>query len=216
MVQLSPMTSVRFDGNRHSTLSERFPRNVAMLNANRGTEMSKAPLEKVKEEFLKLLPPTLFFFVTLHIVALIRSLMVRGTGIETMTSVSVTIAALILGKSVLIADMLPVINRFPEKPLIYNVAWKTIIYLVVAAFLHYIENLIDFWRKTGSFVTGNRDLLANIIWPHFLAIQLVLLVIIVMYVTMSELIRVIGLSKVKRMFFGPLPELEPRPTSSAA
>jgi hypothetical protein len=182
----------------------------------RGTEMSKAPLEKVKEEFFKLLPPTLFFFVTLHIVALIRSLMVSGTGIETMTSVSVTIAALVLGKSVLIADMLPAINRFPERPLIYNVAWKTAIYMIVAAFLHYLENLIDFWRKAGSFVAGNRDLLANIIWPHFFAIQLLLLVIIVMYVTMSELLRVIGLEKVKRMFFGPMSEVGTRPTSSAA
>jgi hypothetical protein len=178
--------------------------------------MSKTPLEKVKEEFLKLLPPTLFFFVTLHIVALIRSLMVTGTGIEPATSVSVTIAALVLGKSVLIADMLPAINRFPRKPLIYNVAWKTTIYMAVAAFLHYLENLIDFWRKAGSFVAGNQDLLANIIWPHFFAIQLLLLVIIVMYVTMSELIRVIGLERVKRMFLGPISEVDTGPTSSAA
>jgi hypothetical protein len=180
-----------------------------------GAEMSKT-VEKVKEEFLKLLPPTLFFFVTLHIAALIRSLMVKGTGIETATSFSVTIAALVLGKSVLIADMLPAINRFPERPLIYNVAWKTMIYLVVAAVLHYLENLIEFWRKAGNFVSANRDLLANIIWPHFLAIQLVLFVIIVMYVTMSELIRVIGLEQVRRMLFGPLSELEKRPTSPPA
>ena len=37
--------------------------------------------EKVKEEFLALLPPTIFFFIALHIVALIRSLMTKGTGI---------------------------------------------------------------------------------------------------------------------------------------
>jgi len=38
----------------------------------------------------------------------------------------VAVAALILGKALLLADMLPVINRFPDKPLIYNVTWKTI------------------------------------------------------------------------------------------
>jgi hypothetical protein len=166
----------------------------------------KKLLEKLKEEFLKLLPPTLFFFVALHIVALIRSLMVKGTGIESMTSLSVTVAALVLGKSVLIADMLPAINRFPSKPLIYNVAWKSAIYLVVAAFLHYVENLFDYWHKAGGFVAGNRDLVEHIVWAHFLAIQLLLLVMVVMYVTTSELIRVIGAQEVKRMFFGPIPD----------
>lgn len=165
--------------------------------------MTKA-IEKVKEEFLKLLPPTLFFFIMLHIVALIRSLMVRGTGIETMTSLSVTIAALVLGKAVLISDMIPAINRFPEKPLIYNVVWKTSIYLSVAALLHYLENLIDFWRKSGSLISGNRELLDHNVWSHFWAIQLLLFVIIVMYVTMSEMTRVIGAGDVKRMFFGPI------------
>ena len=73
---------------------------------------------KLKEEFLALLPPTIFFFVALHIVAFIRVLMLKGTGISPLSSVSVAVAALILGKAVLIADMLPMINRFPDKPLI--------------------------------------------------------------------------------------------------
>jgi hypothetical protein len=82
---------------------------------------------KIKEEFVALIPPTIFFFVALHIVAFIRVLMLKGTGIAPMTSPSVTIAALVLGKAVLIADALPVINRFPDRPLFYNVAWKTTI-----------------------------------------------------------------------------------------
>src|SRR4029450_11728875 len=83
---------------------------------------------KLKEEFEALLPPTIFFFVALHMVALIRVLMLKGTGIVLGTSVSVTLMALILGKAVLLADMLPFINRYPTKPLIYNVVWKTAIY----------------------------------------------------------------------------------------
>ena len=72
-----------------------------------------------------MLPPTIFFFIALHLVAFIRILMLKGTGIPFGTSVSVTVAALVLGKSVVIADLLPIINRFPEKPLAYNVVWKT-------------------------------------------------------------------------------------------
>src|SRR6266849_6758874 len=160
---------------------------------------------KLKEELFALLPPTIFFFVALHIVAFVRVLMMKGTGISPLGSVSVAVASLILGKAVLLADMLPSINRFPNKPLIYNVAWKTVIYLLVSAVIHYLERLIDFWRQAGGFVAGNQKLLAEIIWPHFWAIQIILFVLIAMYCTVHELVRVIGREKVLRIFFGPMP-----------
>src|SRR6266704_4623304 len=142
---------------------------------------------KLKEEFFALLPPTIFFFVALHIVTFVRVLMLKGTGISPLSSISVAVAALILGKAVLIADMLPMINRFPHKLLIYNVAWKTLIYLLVATLIHYLERLVDFWRQAGGLVAGNKELLAKIVWPHFWAIQIILLVLIAMYCTMHEL-----------------------------
>jgi hypothetical protein len=160
---------------------------------------------KIKEEFVALLPPTIFFFVALHMVAFVRVLMLKGTGIAPTTSLAVTIAALLLGKAVLIADLLPMINRFPERPLVYNVAWKTLIYLVVAALVHYLERLVDFWRQAGGLIAGNEKLLAEIVWPHFWAIQILLFVLILMYCTMRELVRVIGADTVRRMFFGPMP-----------
>jgi len=159
---------------------------------------------KIKEEIVALLPPTIFFFIVLHLVAFIRVLMLKGTGIAPSTSVSVTVAALILGKAVLIADSLPFINRYPDKPLLYNVTWKTTIYVLVASLVHYMERLVHFWREAGGFIAGNEKLLAEIVWPHFWAIQIFLVMMILMYCTMRELIRVIGGEKVRRMFFGPL------------
>ena len=164
--------------------------------------------EKIKEEFLAMIPPTLFFFVALHVVALVRSLMIKATGISPLSSVSIAIAALVLGKSVLIADLLPWINRFPEKPLIYNVVWKTAIYTLVALVIHYLEHLWDYSREAGGVAAGNRELFAKIIWPHFWAVQIILFVLIVMYCTTHELVRTIGRDKVIRIFFGPMPAPE--------
>ena len=159
----------------------------------------------LEKEFYELIPPTLFFFVALHIVALVRALMAKGSGIPLSSTASIAIAALILGKAVLIADMLPIINRFPARPLIYNVSWKTLVYLVVAGVIHYVERLIDFAREAGGLITGNERLLADMVWPHFWAIQILLFVLIVMYCTISELVRAIGKEKFVRMFVGPLP-----------
>jgi hypothetical protein len=161
---------------------------------------------KLKEEFEALLPPTIFFLVALHLVALIRVLMLKGTGIAVNTPWQVTLAALILGKAVLVADMLPFINRYPDKPLAYNVAWKTMIYVLVAMLVHYLERLVDFWRQAGSLIAGNQKLLAEIVWPHFWAIQIILVTLILMYCTMHELVRVIGRDKVLEMFFGVRPK----------
>jgi len=160
---------------------------------------------KLKEELLAVLPPTAFFFVALHIVAFVRVLMLKGTGISPLTSMSVLVAALILGKAVLVADMLPFINRFPEKPLIHNVLWKTLIYLLVSAVVHYLERLIDAWRQAGGFAAANAKLVAEMVWPHFFAIQILLFVLIAMYCAIHELTRVIGAQRMKRIVFGPMP-----------
>ena len=166
--------------------------------------MSKVT-SKIKEEFLAMIPPTIYFFVALHIVAIVRVLMLKGTGLAPLSTVSIAVAALILGKSVLIADMLPIINRFPDRPLIYNVVWKTMIYLLMSALIHYLERLFDYWREAGGIVAGNEKLLAEMVWPHFWAVQIILLVLIVAYCMMHELVRVIGREKVLRIFFGPMP-----------
>src|SRR5215470_11628391 len=147
---------------------------------------------KIDEEIRAILPPTLFFFMTLNIVALIRALMLKGTGIPVSTPLQVAVAALILGKAVLLADLLPLINRYPNKPLAYNIAWKTVIYMLMASAIHYVERLIDFSRQAGGLVAGNAKLLAEIVWPHFWAIQILLFMLILMYCTVRELVRVIG------------------------
>lgn len=112
------------------------------------------------------------------------------------------VAALILGKAVLLADLLPIINRYPDKPLIYNVTWKTLIYLLVAGLIHYVERLIHFSRQAGGLVAGNEKLLAEMIWPHFWAIQILLFVLILMYCTIHELVRFIGTDQMRKIFFG--------------
>ncbi len=167
-----------------------------------------AMMSKVKQEFMKVLPPTVFFFVILHIVALIRSLMIKGSGVDLPVSASVLIASLILGKSVLVADMLPFINRFPNKPLIWNVIWKTLMYALVALIVHYLERLYDFWKEAPNLIEANSLLWASLNWPRFWAVQILLITLIFMYCVIAELARVIGKDRLKVMFVGPLPPIQ--------
>src|SRR5262245_8512717 len=162
-------------------------------------------LEKLKEEFFAVLPPTIFFFVALHFVTFIRVLIAKGSHFEPLSTISIAIAALILGKAVLISDMLLPINRYQAKPLAYHSVWYTTIYWLMATVIHYVERLIDFARQAGGVVAGNDKLLAEIVWPHFWAVQLILFVLILVYCTAHELVRVIGRKKMLQVFFGPTP-----------
>ena len=158
-------------------------------------------VEKLKEEFLAVLPPTLFFFIALHIVGLVRALTTQGTGLPVTSSAQIALAALILGKAVLLADLWPPINRFPEKPLVYNIVWKTVIYYAVASFIHYMERLYDFAKEAGGIAPGNEKLLSEIVWPHFWALQIILFVIILNYCVIRELGRVLGERRMIQLFF---------------
>lgn len=175
----------------------------------------KTMMLKIKNEFMKVLPPTIFFFIILHIVAVIRSLMIRGSGVELPVSASVLIASLILGKSVLVADMLPFINRFPDKPLIWNVGWKTLMYAFVALLVHYLERLYDYWKEASGVIEANAVLWSSMNWPRFWAIQILLVTLIFMYCVIAELARVIGHQRLKQMFIGPLPPTQTKISNHA-
>ncbi|MDQ3624923.1 MAG: hypothetical protein M3463_20990 [Verrucomicrobiota bacterium] len=67
---------------------------------------------------------------------------------------SATIAALVIAKVVVITDHFAAVNRFPDKPLIYNVVWKTVIYFVAWLLMRYLEHVIHFLARDGELRGG--------------------------------------------------------------
>ena len=97
---------------------------------------------------------------------------------------------------------MPFINRFPDKPLVYNVVWKTAIYVVAALIVRLLEELIPLIGEAGSVAAAFSQLLEEVVWHHFWAIQIWLLLLFTVYCSLRELGRVIGRQEVLRMFFG--------------
>jgi hypothetical protein len=154
------------------------------------------------KEIQELIPPTIFFFIAFNLLAFTNALNLKQYGISLSTFAIATLGALVVGKVVLITDKLPFINQFPDKPLIYNVVWKTIIYALAAFLIRYLERLIHFLFQYGSLSSANRHLFEEVVWPHFWAIQIWLLVLLFLYCGLRELIRVVGRHTVVEMFFG--------------
>ncbi len=148
-----------------------------------------------------MLPPTIFFFVVFHVLAFARALMDKQYGIEISSAAVATIGALIVGKSILIADALPLFNWFCQKRLIYNIAWRIFIYVIIVWLFQFIEELIPLISKYGAISTASENLLKEIKWPRFWATHIVLIVFLVIYILATDVIGAIGRNELLDILF---------------
>jgi len=158
--------------------------------------------DKRKSKLGSVIPTVVFFFIVFQLLVFTRALILKGYGIHASTFLQATIAALVVGKVVVLADLLPMMNRFPHRPLVYNIVWKTSIYMVAALLVRYVERLIPLIFEFKNLTVANSHLLDEVVWPHFWLVQLWLLVCFFMYCTVRELTRSFGREKVFSMFFG--------------
>jgi Ni/Fe-hydrogenase subunit HybB-like protein len=159
-------------------------------------------LTTIKHELLTILPPTLFFFVSFCLLIMTNQLISREYHIPAVGFANAAIGALIVGKAVLIMDRFRVINRFPGKPLIYNVVWTTGIYFGATLLFRYLEHLVRFLSKFGNIAEAHRQVMESIVWPHFWLVQMWLLVLLFVYCTLRELVRAVGKRELTALFFG--------------
>jgi hypothetical protein len=138
-------------------------------------------------EFLEILPPTIFFIIGFNLIVLTTNLILADYGAQFASFMLATAAALIVAKALLVANAMPVIRRFDRAPLIRPILFKTVFYsvavLIARMLEHWIEYLLSKDYVFGGFL---RHEIANFSWDRFIAIQLWIVVLFLIYVTASE------------------------------
>ncbi len=158
--------------------------------------------QRLKHETLEVAFPAIFFFVAFNVIVFTKKLMLEQYGISFSGFVNATVGALIVAKVILIADEIPFINKYPDKPLIYNVVWKTIVYVVVALIVRFLEYLLPLWWRYKALGLAAEHLWQEIIWRHFWVIQIWLICLFFVYVSFRELARTLGEEKFFQIFLG--------------
>ena len=156
---------------------------------------------KLMHELRELIPVTLFFLTAFLMLALTQTLLLAEHGIRGTTFAAAAIGALVVAKVVVIADHFSWVDRFPRRPLVYNVIWKTAIYFVASFGVRYAEHFVRLWGSSDGFADANHKLFDEIVWPHFWCVQMWLLALLLVYCTLRELIRAIGRDRLIAMFF---------------
>jgi len=83
--------------------------------------------ERIKGELRELLPPTICFFVAFRTITMSRAPMFREYGVKCSPPPPAQPSELCWSRRWWIADQLPMVNRFPDKPLIYRIEPATLI-----------------------------------------------------------------------------------------
>jgi hypothetical protein len=107
--------------------------------------MSSRVLSFIIKELKQILPPTLFFAVSFNLLVLTTNLLLADYLKSFASFLVATMAALVVGKAVLVADALPFLRRFDNAPLIRPVLFKTIVYWAVVFLVRFLERLGEYF-----------------------------------------------------------------------
>ena len=92
------------------------------------------------KEFWEVLPPTVFFAVGFNLIVLTIDLILADYLASFASFMIATMAALVVGKSVLVANAMPFLRRFDTAPMIQSVLFKTIVYWAVVFLVRFLES----------------------------------------------------------------------------
>jgi hypothetical protein len=148
------------------------------------------------------LPPTIFFFAGFNFVVFTTNLLLADYAIAVSNFMLATVAALVVGKAVLVANAMPYLRRYDRAPLIQPILYKTAFYWVIVFFARLLERFVHFSiierNPPGDFVPY---LITTFSWHRFSAISLWILVLFLIYVTASEVSHLFGPGELRRLFF---------------
>src|SRR5271163_1187364 len=127
---------------------------------------------RLLREAREALPPTIFFFVGFNFVVLTSNLLVAQYLIGLSNFMLATLAALVVGKAVLVANKIPLLRRYDRAPLIQQILFKTGLYWVVVFFARLLERFVHFAREGNPPGDFFPYLITTFSWHRFLAISL--------------------------------------------
>src|SRR6516162_11768920 len=156
----------------------------------------------VLHEFLEMLPATIFFFIGFNLIVLTTNLILADYSLAVGNFMLATAAALVVGKSVLVANAMAVLRRYDRGPVIEPILFKTVFYWAIVFIARLLEHFIRFWliehKPISEFLP---HMAATFSWHRFAAIQIWILVLFLIYVTASEFNHLFGEGELGRILF---------------
>jgi hypothetical protein len=155
----------------------------------------------VIKELREVVPPTVFFAVGFNLVVLTTDLILADYLLSFGSFMVATVTALVVGKSVLIANAMPFLRRFDTAPMIQPILFKTIVYWAVVFLVRFLEKLVEYLFAGGSLSRIPEYVATHFTWHRFAAIQIWIFVLFLIYTSVEELNARLGNGELIKTFF---------------
>jgi hypothetical protein len=151
--------------------------------------------------FREVLPPTLFFLISFNLIVFTTNLLVHDYWFKLSGFLLATTTALVVGKAVLVANHIRLIDRFRGAPLIQPILYKTLFYTLVVLVVRLLERFIHLAIDDRGFAAALDLAVHDFSWHRFAAIQIWIFTCFLIYVTATELSSLLGEGQLFRLFF---------------
>jgi hypothetical protein len=151
--------------------------------------------------FQEVLPPTLFFLFSFNLIVFTTNLLVHDYWFKLSSFLIATTTALVVGKAVLVANHIRLIDRFRGAPLIQPILYKTLFYALVVLVVRLLERFIHLAIDDRGFAAALDLAVHDFSWRRFAAIQIWIFTCFLIYVTATELSSLLGEGQLFRLFF---------------
>jgi hypothetical protein len=155
----------------------------------------------VLKEFREILAPTAFFAVGFNLIVLNTHLILSDYLVSLGSFVVATVAALVVGKAVLVAHALPFLRRFDAAPLIQPILFKTFVYWAVVFLVRFLEQLAEYFFHGGKLDSIPKYVSIHYSWHRFAAIQIWIFVLFLIYTSVMELNALFGDGELAKILF---------------
>jgi hypothetical protein len=169
----------------------------------------------VIKELREVWPPTLFFAIGFNLLVLTTQLILADYLAHFASFLVATMCALVVGKSVLLANALPFLTRFDTAPMIQPVLFKTIVYWAVVFLVRFLEKLVEYVFAGGTLSGIPEYVSTHFTWHRFAAIQIWIFVLFLVYTSVEELNARLGNGEFMKIFFSRRSSgMKPMPTTT--
>lgn len=154
--------------------------------------------EVIVKELREGLPSALLFLFLFHMISATKAVSLGDYSIDALRATTATIFALLVAKSILIVEALPVSRLFSSRGL-HNILWKTALFGLVVLMFRFIEELVHSLREHDGFGAAVTAMVQGITWPVFWIVTIWITGGLLLYTLLTELTNALGPDKARKL-----------------